>query len=222
MVSKSSVMNRFCWNNIRIHRWGSLMDRSLQGLNLDSLVSWMKDNLWEELDSLSKKLRLKRESELGEFSRDINIEFSSKRLYKLFDLIFWVFCSAAESSLSYEIGNWAIVKSFLSTSSFNQNSNAKSTYTYAGCPLFQTSEATLISFESLWCSLGLTALSASGISPCGNSPKSTSLCLLNWRFSLRAGAVLLALVTWEKHWTSLLANLAVLIIYWLNIKWSTW
>lgn len=189
------------------------MNGSLQGLDLHGLVGGVKNDLREEFDRLSEKLWLEGEGELGEFSGDINIEFSSEGLHELVDLILRVFGSTAESSLGCEIGNRAVAEGFLSASGLDQDSDAESTYTYAGCPLFQTSELTRTSLASLWCSLGLTARRASGISPWGSSPKSTSLCLLNWRLSRRAGAVLLALATWEKHWTSLLANLAVLSIY---------
>ena len=56
-------------------------------------------------------------------------------------------------------------------------------------------------------SVGLTALSASGIYPWGSSPKSTSLCLLNWSRYLRAGAEALGLVICEKPHLRFRSNL---------------
>lgn len=63
--------------------------------------------------------------------------------------------------------------------------------------------------------VGLELWRASGICPKGNYPKSTSLLLLNWRYSLLEGAWVLALEICEKkalNPTALLTDLETLFI----------
>ena len=67
----------------------------------------------------------------------------------------------------------------------------------------QYSVATLTPLLSLVTVVALEAWRASGISPHGNYPKSTNRFLLNWRYYLREGAWVWALVTWEKAALSL-------------------
>ena len=53
-------------------------------------------------------LAYKGEGELCNLSSNFHAEWSSEAIHQLIDLIFWVFCSAIRSPLSYEIGNWTI------------------------------------------------------------------------------------------------------------------
>ena len=92
---------------------------------------------------------------------------------------------------------------------------------YDGCPPTHDSEQTLTSLPILWNSVGLTARSASGIYPWGSSPKSTSLCLLNWSLSLLAGVLTPGLVTCENPYLRVLANLRALPTLFINIIVST-
>lgn len=59
--------------------------------------------------------------------------------------------------------------------------------------------ATLTPLDNFFRVVGLLVLRAYGVYPNGNYPKSTSLLLLNWRYSLFEGAWLAAFEIWLKQ-----------------------
>jgi len=114
--------------------------------------------------------------------------------------------------VGHEVGHRAVAEGLLPAAGLDQHGDPEWGSIYAGCPLAKTSAPTRTSLERRVVWAGRMALSASGISPCGNSPKSTRRCLLNWRWSLRAGAEVVARVTCEKQAASCLASRTLFII----------
>ena len=197
------------------------MDGSLKSFMFNCIVVGFQDDLWEKFDSLRYELRLERKSELGYLSVDLDIELTSERIHQFVYFVFWVFFCAIQSSIGCEVGDWAVWDVFLTTSCLDNDCDAEYMVRYDGCPPTHDSEQTLTSLPILWNSVGLTARSASGIYPWGSSPKSTSLCLLNWSLSLLAGVLTPGLVTCENPYLRVLANLRALPTLFINIIVST-
>ena len=214
-------MNWFSGNGVGIHGWGSAVDWSLESFVLNWVVVRFQDYLGEKFDSLGYELRLEGKSELGYLSVNPDVELTSEGIHQLVYFVFWVFFCAVQSSMGCEVGDWAVGDVLLTTSCLDNDCDAEYMVRYDGCPPTHDSEQTRMSLPILWNSVGLTARSASGIYPWGSSPKSTSLCLLNWSLSLLAGVLTPGLVTCENPYLRLLANLRALPTLFINIIVST-
>lgn len=151
MISESSVVNHLKGVLVWIHICGIVVDCWFQSFNLDWFVSWLQNDFRQEWDSFLELSFIKEKGEFGNLSVDANIQNSTELVNPFFNLLFWVWLSSSEGSVSNELWDWTVLKGLLSATNFDVDGDGS----LVAWPILSCNSDSVTEFVYCGCSWGL-------------------------------------------------------------------